>query len=133
MRVDWRLFMLFSWRLRVQGLRKNICISYFMEEVMKLVKHVAILAAVTGISAAAYAQTAVQQNRPLTRGEVKQDLRNVESQGYRPGDGDRTGYPQNVQAAERHLSKQQGQAEGYGGVTNGTTASGMAPQPEKRH
>ncbi|SEJ46064.1 DUF4148 domain-containing protein [Paraburkholderia diazotrophica] len=96
---------------------------------MKLVKHVAILAAVTGISAVACAQTAVQQNQPLTRGEVKQDLRNVESEGYRPGDGDRTDYPQNAQAAERRLSKQQAQTQGYGGVANGTTASGMVPQP----
>ncbi|MEM5383246.1 DUF4148 domain-containing protein [Paraburkholderia phymatum] len=99
---------------------------------MKLVKHVAILAALTGISAAAYAQTAVQQNQPVTRGEVKQDLRNVESEGYRPGDGDRTDYPQNAQAAERRLSKQQGQTEGYGGVTNGATASGMVPQPMRQ-
>lgn len=97
---------------------------------MKLHKRIAILAAVMGISTAAYAQTAVQQNQPMTRGEVKQDLRNVGSQGYRPGEGDRTDYPQNVQGAERRESQQQGQAQqGYGGVANGTTASGRASQP----
>jgi len=42
------------------------------------------------MSAAAYAQTTVQPGEPATRGEVKQDLMNVESEGYRPGEGDRT-------------------------------------------
>ena len=54
---------------------------------------------------------------------------NVESQGYRPGDGDRTDYRANAQAAERRLSGQHGQGESYGGVVSGTTASGMATQP----
>jgi len=96
---------------------------------MKLLKHAAILAAVMGVSATAFAQTAVQPNEPATRGEVRQDLKNVESEGYRPGDGDRTNYPANAQAAERRLSEQQGQGESYGGVVNGTGASGMATQP----
>ena len=96
---------------------------------MRLLKHAAILAAVMGVSATAFAQTTVQPNEPATRGEVRQDLMNVESQGYRPGDGDRTDYPANAQAAERRLSEQQGQGESYGGVVNGTAASGMATQP----
>ena len=96
---------------------------------MKLLKHAAVLAAVMGVSATAVAQTTVQPNEPATRGEVRQDLMNVESQGYRPGDGDRTDYRANAQAAERRLSGQHGQGESYGGVVSGTTASGMATQP----
>jgi len=110
----------------------STCTTYFMEEVMKLLKQAAIVAALTGLSAAAYAQTAVQSNEPATRAEVRQDLRNVESEGYRPGDGDRTKYPANVQAAERRLSDQQGQNQGYGGVATGTSSSGMMAQPMTR-
>jgi hypothetical protein len=40
---------------------------------MKLLKQVAILAAVTGMSAAAHAQTTVPPGESATRGEVKQD------------------------------------------------------------
>ncbi|WP_109480811.1 DUF4148 domain-containing protein [Paraburkholderia sp. C35] len=97
---------------------------------MKLLKQAAILGAVMGISATAFAQTAIPQNQPATRAEVRQDLMNVESEGYRPGDGDRTNYPANVQAAESRLSSQQG--EGYGGVVNGTSASGIAAQQPMR-
>ena len=96
---------------------------------MKLLKQAVIMAALTGISAATYAQTATQSNEPVTRGEVRQDLRNVESQGYRPGDGDRTNYPANAQAAEQRLSDQQGQGQGYGGVAAGSSSSGMMAQP----
>ena len=99
---------------------------------MKLLKQAAILAAVMGVSATAFAQTAIQPDQPATRGEVRQDLRNVESQGYRPGEGDRTNYPENAQAAERRLSDQQGQNESYGGVVNGSAASGIA-QPMRPH
>jgi hypothetical protein len=102
-----------------------------MEEVMKLLKQAAIFAAVMGVSATAFAQTAVQPDQPATRGEVRQDLMNVESQGYRPGDGDRTNYPANAQAAERRLSDQQRQSESYGGVVSGSAASGFA-QPMMR-
>ncbi|ACC73045.1 DUF4148 domain-containing protein [Paraburkholderia phymatum] len=93
---------------------------------MKLLKQAAILAAVMGVSVTAFAQTTVQPERPATRGEVRQDLMNVESEGYRPGDGDRTDYPANAQAAERRLSNQQGRGESYGGVVSGSAASGMA-------
>jgi hypothetical protein len=121
----------FEWHrrgpLREQSMHQYACTTYFMEEVMKLIKQAAILAALTGISAAAYAQTAVQPNEPVTRGEVRQDLRNVESEGYRPGDGDRTNYPANAQAAERRLSDQQGQ--GYGGVAAGSSSYGTVAQP----
>ncbi|MBN3766520.1 DUF4148 domain-containing protein [Burkholderia sp. Ac-20365] len=92
---------------------------------MKLLKQAAILGAVMGMSATAFAQTTVEPNQPATRAEVRQDLMNVESEGYRPGDGDRTNYPANAQAAERRLSDQQGQGESYGGVVSGTAASGM--------
>jgi hypothetical protein len=96
---------------------------------MKLIKQAAILAALTGISATAFAQTTVQPNQPATRGEVRQDLRNVESEGYRPGDGDRTNYPANAQAAESRLSTQQGQGQGYGGVATGSSSYGTVVQP----
>jgi hypothetical protein len=100
-----------------------------MEEVMKLLKQAAILAAVMGVSATAIAQTTVQPGGSASRAEVRQDLMNVESQGYRPGDGDRTDYPANVQRAESRTSQQQGQSESYGGVNSGTYSSGMATQP----
>ncbi|MEI6001029.1 DUF4148 domain-containing protein [Paraburkholderia bengalensis] len=97
---------------------------------MKLLKQAAILAAVMGISATAIAQSTVPPGEPATRGEVRQDLINVENQGYRPGDGDRTNYPANAQAAESRASGQQGQSDGYGGVKYGTTSTGVAqPMP----
>jgi hypothetical protein len=103
-----------------------------MEEVMNLIKQVAIAVAVVATSATAFAQTAEQPGDPATRAEVKQDLRNVESAGYDPAASDHTTYPEQVQAVERRVAEQQGQTEGYGGVMPGTASSGAMNQPMRR-
>jgi hypothetical protein len=74
------------------------------------------------IVAAALAIPAVssfaQSNQPLTRAEVKAQLVQLEKAGYNPGQ-DRTTYPADIQAAQAKVDGQ-----GYGGVANGTSASG---------
>jgi hypothetical protein len=104
-----------------------------MEEVMTLIKQVAIAAAVAGLSVSAYAQTAGQPGDPATRAEVRQDMINVENAGYDPATSDHTTYPAQAQAAERRVAEQEGQSAGYGGVTTGTTSSGAMTQPMQRH
>jgi hypothetical protein len=55
---------------------------------------------------------------------VKAQLVQVERAGYNPS-MDHTTYPAEIQAAEAKVATQNGQ--GYGGVMNGSSASGGAP------
>ncbi len=41
---------------------------------------------------------------PLTREEVRGEIRSLGSVGYRVGDGDQSSYPSGIQAAERKLT-----------------------------
>ncbi|WP_277183627.1 DUF4148 domain-containing protein [Caballeronia sp. BR00000012568055] len=91
-----------------------------------LIKAVAA-AAVLVPPALTFAQT-MQSDQGMTRGEVKQDLRNVEAAAYNPAVNDQTTYPADVQAAEARASRQNGAMQSndaYGGMANGTSASGM--------
>lgn len=92
------------------------------------VKAVAI-AAVVVAPALSYAQT----DSSLTRGQVKQDVRQVEAAGYDPSRSDQTSYPSDIQAAEGRASRQDGQSDNaytadmnsYGGAAGGRSGSGM--------
>ena len=48
----------------------------------------------------------ITSTQPVTRGEVKQDLRNLEKVGYQP-EGERSTYPVKTQQAEKRLWKNQ--------------------------
>jgi hypothetical protein len=70
-----------------------------------------------------------QNNAPVTRAEVRAELVQLEKAGYDPS-GDRTNYPQNIQAAEARVSAAQGNAAtGYGASTAGSSASGLRAAP----
>ncbi|MBP0592062.1 DUF4148 domain-containing protein [Paraburkholderia sp. LEh10] len=63
-----------------------------------------------------------QSNAPLTRAQVRAELVQLEKAGYRPGDGDQTQYPEQIQAAEARVAAQNSEASGYGGTVNGSTS-----------
>ena len=75
------------------------------------------------------AMSFAQDNSSVTRAQVQQDLRQVEAAGYNPAQSDRTTYPNDVQAAERRASQQNGAMRGdeseYGGANGGSSAAGM--------
>jgi hypothetical protein len=90
------------------------------------VKAVAV-AAVMAAPAFAFAQS----DSGVTRAQVQHDLRQVEAAGYTP-ESDHTSYPSGIQGAENRVARQNGAMNGatqddqaYGGVANGTSASGM--------
>ncbi|WP_248322380.1 DUF4148 domain-containing protein [Caballeronia sp. Sq4a] len=92
-----------------------------MKSIVKAVAAAAVLAA----PALCFAQA----GSAVDRGQVQQDLRQVEAAGYNPGQSDRTTYPSDVQKAESRVSGQnsamQGATSAYGGVDSGTSAAGM--------
>jgi len=65
-----------------------------------------------------------QSQSPITRAQVRADLKQLEQAGYRPASGDEPNYPANIQAAEARVAAQNGAASGYGGVISGSSASG---------
>ena len=74
---------------------------------MKLVQSL-IVAAVLAVPAVS---SFAQSNAPVTRA------------GYQPGRDD-PNYPADIQAAEARVAAQNGAANSFGGVTDGTSASG---------
>ncbi|WP_418789309.1 DUF4148 domain-containing protein [Paraburkholderia pallida] len=76
-----------------------------------------------------------QSTAPVTREQVRAELIRLEQAGYRPGDGDHTTYPEQIQAAEAKITAQDSQKAGdsdVGGTTaNGTSASGGVMQVSK--
>jgi uncharacterized protein DUF4148 len=64
-----------------------------------------------------------QSTDAVTRAEVRADLVSVEKAGYNPSNGDNVNYPADIHAADAKVAAQQGSA--YGGVAQGTSASGM--------
>ncbi|KND59587.1 hypothetical protein BVER_01284 [Candidatus Burkholderia verschuerenii] len=92
-----------------------------MKSIVKAVAAAAVLVAP--------ALTFAQSDSGATRAQVQQDLCQVEAAGYNPGVDDNTTYPQDAQAAEHRVWRQNGASQGdeasYGGAANGTSASGM--------
>jgi hypothetical protein len=86
---------------------------------MKSLVYAMVAASALSIPVASFAQTSPDNNGPVTRAQVRQDLINVEQAGYRPGNKDPY-YPDDIQAAEQRVNAQQG----YGGVAAGTAQSG---------
>ncbi len=70
---------------------------------MKSLIKTLLVAAVIAVPVASFAQ----ENQPLTRAEVRAQLVQLEQAGYRPGDGDNTTYPVQIQAAEARVAAEQ--------------------------
>lgn len=91
-----------------------------MKSLIKAVALVVVLAA----PAASFAQS----EQPLTRAEVKAQLKQVEQAGYRPGASDDANYPADIQAAEARVAAQNATAQadttGYGTTATGSSQSG---------
>jgi hypothetical protein len=83
-----------------------------------------ISALVLSSALAAPAFAFAQNNAPITRAQVKAELAQLEKAGYSPG-GEDINYPQDLQAAEKRVWEQQGNAAtSYGSSTSGMSASG---------
>jgi hypothetical protein len=78
------------------------------------------------VALAAPAVAFAQSNGALTRAQVRNQLIQLEKAGYRPGDGDQTTYPQQIQQAEARVARTAAASSGYGGVASGTSAYGEA-------
>lgn len=92
----------------------------------------AVIAAVVAVPALSFAQ----QQAPVTRAEVRNELIQLEQAGYNPSVGNDTDYPANIQAAEARVhqgdavAQSQGVADtGYGPATSGTTQGGSVRAP----
>jgi len=88
-----------------------------MNSLVKTVTLVVVLAA----PVASFAQT----EQPLTRAEVKAQLKQVEQAGYNPARSSDPDYPADIQAAEARVAAQNGTA-GADGTGYGTTATGSS-------
>ncbi|PQV46450.1 DUF4148 domain-containing protein [Paraburkholderia sp. BL21I4N1] len=86
-----------------------------MNSLIKAVALVAVLAA----PVAAFAQS---DQQPLTRAEVKAQLKQLEDAGYNPAVATDATYPADIQAAEARVAAQN--ATGYGSPAGGTSQTG---------
>src|ERR1700712_2640988 len=64
--------------------------------VMKSLIYAVFSAAVLAVSVVSFAQS----DAPVTRGQVRAELKQLELAGYTPASGDEPSYPANIQAAE---------------------------------
>ncbi|WP_233867409.1 DUF4148 domain-containing protein [Paraburkholderia adhaesiva] len=85
-----------------------------MKSFLKAVAVAAVLAA----PAVSFAQQ--QQQQPLTRAQVREELVQLRAAGYDPADW--MHYPENIQAAEAKIHAQK-DAQAYGPSTTGTSQS----------
>jgi Domain of unknown function (DUF4148) len=88
--------------------------------IMKLVQSLIVAAALAIPAVASFAQS----SQPVTRTEVKAQLVQLEKAGYKPA-SDNTQYPANIQAAQARVNAENVADAGYGGVAEGTSASGV--------
>ncbi|HEX7910885.1 MAG TPA: DUF4148 domain-containing protein [Paraburkholderia sp.] len=83
------------------------------------------VAAVIAFPAAGYAQ---ESGSTVTRAQVRAELVQLESVGYRPGRANDPHYPADIQAAEAAVAAQKGTGSnidsGIGGVRSDSSASG---------
>jgi hypothetical protein len=108
---------------------------------MKTFTKAIAIAAIIAAPAAAFAQATTDNQQPLTRAEVKNQLIQLEQAGYNPSTANDPSYPNDIQAAERRVQQenapvaQQGNADtsGYGPSTEGSSASGTTMQPVPRN
>ncbi|MGF6754462.1 DUF4148 domain-containing protein [Paraburkholderia sp. GAS334] len=64
-----------------------------------------------------------QSDAPVTRAQVRTELKQLEEASYNPARGEDPNYPADIQAAETRAAAQNG-APAYGGIVSGTSASG---------
>jgi hypothetical protein len=69
-----------------------------------------------------------QSEQPLTRAEVKDQLKQLEAVGYKPAAATDAVYPADIQAAEAKVAAQNATAQadttGYGTTANGSSQAG---------
>ena len=94
---------------------------------MKSLTCVLTLSAALIVPAVSFAQS----NSPLTRAQVRAELVQLESTGWRPGAGTDPHYPEDIQAAEAKLSAMNA-ASGYGGSASGSSGAGQAHEAHTR-
>ncbi|MFM0738845.1 DUF4148 domain-containing protein [Paraburkholderia xenovorans] len=92
---------------------------------MKSVIQALALAVVLAAPVASFAQS----EQPLTRAEVKDQLRQLEAVGYNPAVATDSTYPADIQAAEarvaaRNSATAQNDSTGYGSSANGSSQTG---------
>lgn len=73
---------------------------------------------------AAPAATFAQSDQPLTRAEVKAQLKQIEQAGYNPAASADSTYPADIQAAEARVAAQNAATTGYGPATTGSSETG---------
>lgn len=87
-----------------------------------------IKAVVVTLAIAAPVASFAQTSEPVTRAQVKAELKQLEAAGYRPSAGTDPYYPADVQAAQARIAASQGNvqapAHDVGGVTSGVTHTG---------
>ena len=87
-----------------------------------LIKAFAVALAIAA-PVASFAQT----SQPVTRAQVKAELKQLEAAGYRPNAGTDPYYPADLQAAEARIAANSGNAQApaqdVGGVTSGAAQS----------
>lgn len=81
-----------------------------------------VKAAVVAVVFAAPAFSFAQQQQPLTRAQVREELVQLRAAGYDPSDW--MHYPDNIQAAQAKLAAQRA-AHAYGPSTDGSSQSGQ--------
>ena len=83
------------------------------------------VATAIALPAAGYAQ---ESSSTVTRAQVRAELVQLESVGYRPGRANDPHYPADIQAAEAVVASQRGTesnvGSGVGGASSGSSASG---------
>jgi hypothetical protein len=92
--------------------------------IMNIVAKVLVSFAVVAAPAFAFAQV---QNEPLTRAQVKAELKQLQEAGYSTASGENANYPVDIQAAEARVAAQQNMQEtnrAYGGMHSGDSAAG---------
>lgn len=71
-----------------------------------------------------------QSGQPLTRAEVKAQLKQIQQAGYNPAVAVDANYPADIQAAEARVAAQNAMAQsgttGYGSTATGTSQAGSA-------
>lgn len=89
-----------------------------------------VISSALALPALALAQ---QTNGPVTRDQVRNDLRQVEAAGYSPAAGEDAQYPTDIQAAQARVQANGmgGAQTGIGGATGGTSQSGRPMEPSQ--
>ncbi|ACD20934.1 DUF4148 domain-containing protein [Paraburkholderia phytofirmans] len=87
-----------------------------MKSLIKAVALVAVFAA----PVASFAQS----EQPVTRAEVKAQLKQIEQAGYNPAVATDSTYPADIQAAEARVAAQNSGAAGYGPSSAGSSETG---------